>query len=371
MTSLTSSDDARPSSRPTWPTSRARIDACLPAGRPRPGGGHAGRGDQDLAGRGRTPARRARASPTSRENRDQEAADEGEPAPATSRLTWHFVGQVQTNKAASVARYADVVHVRRPAPARRRPRPRRARRRGAASRPRPGQPRRRRRAAGAGRGRRTYPLVADAVAASRRPRPARRDGRGPAGGRPGRRVRAPRRGARGVCWGPPAATWLSAGMSGTLEAAIRTGATHVRDRHGAARATPCARVTSSTVGPPGPHASGSKGERVTMAGAMRKMGVYLGLVEDEADATTTTTTSVHGDVQPDPRPDARPTRTLTPVRDEKAYAAPRTAAPVAAATRPRTTRARRSSTPTGSRRCTRATTTTPGRSASTTATARR
>ncbi len=46
------------------------------------------------------------------ENRDQEAAAK---AAACARLgvtglTWHFVGQLQTNKAASVARYAEVVH---------------------------------------------------------------------------------------------------------------------------------------------------------------------------------------------------------------------------------------------------------------------
>ncbi len=52
------------------------------------------------------------------ENRDQEAAAKvaevvalaeraGEPAPD---LRWHFVGQLQRNKAAGVARYADVVH---------------------------------------------------------------------------------------------------------------------------------------------------------------------------------------------------------------------------------------------------------------------
>ncbi len=43
------------------------------------------------------------------ENRDQEAAPK---AAATSDLdlTWHFVGQLQTNKAASVAQYADLVH---------------------------------------------------------------------------------------------------------------------------------------------------------------------------------------------------------------------------------------------------------------------
>ena len=43
------------------------------------------------------------------ENRDQEAA--GKAADTAGRgLRWHFIGQLQTNKAASVARYADVVH---------------------------------------------------------------------------------------------------------------------------------------------------------------------------------------------------------------------------------------------------------------------
>jgi pyridoxal phosphate enzyme (YggS family) len=45
------------------------------------------------------------------ENRDQEAAPKAaECAALASRLTWHFIGQLQTNKAASVARYAGVVH---------------------------------------------------------------------------------------------------------------------------------------------------------------------------------------------------------------------------------------------------------------------
>ena len=47
------------------------------------------------------------------ENRDQEARDK---ATAVPDVRWHFVGAVQTNKARSVARYADVVHsVDRPA----------------------------------------------------------------------------------------------------------------------------------------------------------------------------------------------------------------------------------------------------------------
>jgi len=45
------------------------------------------------------------------ENRDQEArAKAAECAANGWQVRWHFVGQLQVNKAASVARYADVVH---------------------------------------------------------------------------------------------------------------------------------------------------------------------------------------------------------------------------------------------------------------------
>jgi pyridoxal phosphate enzyme (YggS family) len=45
------------------------------------------------------------------ENRDQEASPKAaECADLSPELTWHFVGQLQTNKAASVVRYARVVH---------------------------------------------------------------------------------------------------------------------------------------------------------------------------------------------------------------------------------------------------------------------
>ncbi|NHA66785.1 YggS family pyridoxal phosphate-dependent enzyme [Phycicoccus flavus] len=44
------------------------------------------------------------------ENRDQEASAKLEEVADPGRLTVHFVGQVQTKKAGSVARYADVVH---------------------------------------------------------------------------------------------------------------------------------------------------------------------------------------------------------------------------------------------------------------------
>jgi PLP dependent protein len=43
------------------------------------------------------------------ENRDQEAAPKAA-GTADLPIRWHFVGQLQTNKAASVVRYADVVH---------------------------------------------------------------------------------------------------------------------------------------------------------------------------------------------------------------------------------------------------------------------
>ncbi len=43
------------------------------------------------------------------ENRDQEAAGKAE-LTAGSGLSWHFVGQLQTNKVRSVVRYADFVH---------------------------------------------------------------------------------------------------------------------------------------------------------------------------------------------------------------------------------------------------------------------
>jgi pyridoxal phosphate enzyme (YggS family) len=45
------------------------------------------------------------------ENKDQEAAPKAaECAAAGLRLHWHFIGQLQVNKAGSVASYADVVH---------------------------------------------------------------------------------------------------------------------------------------------------------------------------------------------------------------------------------------------------------------------
>jgi len=44
------------------------------------------------------------------ENRDQEAASKAATCTDLADLRWHFVGQLQTNKAGSVASYASVVH---------------------------------------------------------------------------------------------------------------------------------------------------------------------------------------------------------------------------------------------------------------------
>jgi len=45
------------------------------------------------------------------ENKDQEAAPKAAACAALGlNVTWHFVGQLQTNKAASVVSYADVIH---------------------------------------------------------------------------------------------------------------------------------------------------------------------------------------------------------------------------------------------------------------------
>lgn len=164
------------------------------------------------------------------ENRDQEAAPKAAAAAALGvRPRWHFVGQLQVNKAASVVRYADVVHsvdrlklvsalgsraagLRRPIscliqvnldPA----------------------------AADAARGGALpddVPALADAVAAQ--------DGLilggvmavAPLGLPPRPAFRTLRQVAGEVRSAHPGATMISAGMSGDLDEAIAEGATHVR-----------------------------------------------------------------------------------------------------------------------------------------------
>lgn len=172
------------------------------------------------------------------ENRDQEAAPKAA-ACADAPLTWHFVGQLQTNKARSVVTYADMVHSvdrHRLVTALSTAAVRAGR---GADRPELGcllqvsfdeEPT----VVGArgGLAPDAVPELADAVAAA----PGLRLAgvmtvaplHGPWGGRPGEvfarlgeistRLRAAH----------PAATMVSAGMSGDLEEAVRAGATHVR-----------------------------------------------------------------------------------------------------------------------------------------------
>jgi hypothetical protein len=167
------------------------------------------------------------------ENRDQEAAAKRDSvarvdadAQGLARLRWHMVGRLQSNKARSVARWADVVH-------------------------------------SLDRGRVVDALSAASIAADRRiegliqvsldgdptrggvevegvlplaDRVAAAPGlvlRGvmavaPLGMEPSRAFSRLQAVAQQVGERHPGATWLSAGMSGDLEAAIRAGATHVR-----------------------------------------------------------------------------------------------------------------------------------------------
>ena len=161
------------------------------------------------------------------ENRDQEA---GEKATACRDLplVWHFVGQVQTNKARSIAGYADVVH------AVDRARVVTALDRGAVD----GGRRVRvlvqvnlADSAETGRGGADPDAVLDlcaAVAASDALDLGGVMGVAPLGGDAGEAFARLEAVAGAVRAAHPGATWVSAGMSGDYRAAIRHGATHVR-----------------------------------------------------------------------------------------------------------------------------------------------
>jgi hypothetical protein len=163
------------------------------------------------------------------ESRDQEAAPKAV-ACADLGLTWHFVGQLQTNKAVSVARYADVVHsvdrirlvetLDRAAWAAGRelrclvqvaladgPRDS-AGRGGAAS--------------------ADVWVLADRIAAARSLHLAGVMAVAPLRGDPDDAFSRLARIAEAVQSRHPSATWVSAGMSGDLEAAVAHGATHLR-----------------------------------------------------------------------------------------------------------------------------------------------
>ncbi len=160
------------------------------------------------------------------ENRDQEAAAKCAELAHRERLTIHFIGQLQTNKAGSVARYADVVHS-----------VDRLRLVGALD-----------RAAGregrvldalvqvgldrsGGRGGAAPAEVldlADAVAACEHLRLRGVMAVAPLGEEPRPAFARLRQTAAAVRERHPAARWVSAGMSADLEDAIAEGATHLR-----------------------------------------------------------------------------------------------------------------------------------------------
>jgi uncharacterized pyridoxal phosphate-containing UPF0001 family protein len=175
------------------------------------------------------------------ENRDQEAAAK-HASVSGAGLRWHHVGQLQTNKARSVCRYADVVHsVDRPQLVQ-------ALQRGAdaAGRPldaliqvdldvepptpaAPGRDESGRGAPGRGGARPAdVPALAEQVAASSGLRLRGVMAVAPQAGEPSEAFDRLREVSTTLRNDHPEAVWVSAGMSGDLEQAIAAGATHLR-----------------------------------------------------------------------------------------------------------------------------------------------
>ena len=160
------------------------------------------------------------------ENRDQEASAKCAELAHRDRVTVHFIGQIQSNKAVSIAHYADVVQ------SLDRPKVVHALDRAA------GQLGRRldvtvqvRLDEAEGRGgvvpgeaRALADLVAGAQSLTLRGVMAV----APLGGDPRAAFARLREVAEGIRGDHPEATWVSAGMSGDLEAAVAEGATHLR-----------------------------------------------------------------------------------------------------------------------------------------------
>jgi pyridoxal phosphate enzyme (YggS family) len=158
------------------------------------------------------------------ENRDQEAGPKVGALTHRADLTVHFIGQLQTNKAHSVVRYADVIQ----------------------SVDRPKLVAALDRAAGDLRVRRSVLVqvsldagrggvrpcgareLADAVAACAHLELRGVMGVAPLGADPGEAFARLRTVAGGIRHAHPEAGWISAGMSGDLEAAVAHGATHLR-----------------------------------------------------------------------------------------------------------------------------------------------
>ena len=163
------------------------------------------------------------------ENRHQEAEAKAAEC-ADLDLTWHFIGGLQSNKAAAVAAYADVVEsVDRAKLLRGADRgAHRARPRGR----RPGAGRASTRAGGdsgrAGAAPADVTGLAERVAAAEGLRLRGVMAVAPLGEDPVPAFAKLAEIAARVRLVDPAATWVSAGMSGDLEAAVESGATHVR-----------------------------------------------------------------------------------------------------------------------------------------------
>ena len=203
-----------------------------PGGRPRPVDGRPARREQDLAGRRRRAPSPRSGSATSARTGSRNCSRRRRASSPTSPLRWHFIGQLQRNKAAAVARLGAVVHSVDRLAAGRRSLDRAGQEGG-----RPvevlaaGRPRRRARglAARGGADPAERPGLADAVASRAGSAAARPDGRGAPRRGSGAGLRpAGRRWPRACAPTIPDAVELSAGMSGDLEAAVAAGATVVR-----------------------------------------------------------------------------------------------------------------------------------------------
>jgi PLP dependent protein len=166
------------------------------------------------------------------ESRDQEAAGKAaEVAAAGVEVVWHFVGQLQRNKSRSVAQYADVVHsvdrlslvsaLDRAAADAGRPLEVLLQVDLGGAAVRPGAPR-------GGAAPADVPGLAAAVARSTALRLRGVMAVAPRGEDPARAFARLAHLAADLRAEHPAATWLSAGMSGDLEQAVAAGATHLR-----------------------------------------------------------------------------------------------------------------------------------------------
>jgi hypothetical protein len=160
------------------------------------------------------------------ENRDQEASAKCAEVTSRDRLTVHFIGQLQSNKAASVAHYADVVQ------SLDRAKLVRALDRGAQQAGRTLdvtvqvnlEQAQGRGGVAPARARELADLVAGCTALTLRGVMAV----APLGGDPSAAFARLQEVADGIRDDHPDASWVSAGMSGDLEAAVARGATHLR-----------------------------------------------------------------------------------------------------------------------------------------------